>query len=124
VGSLMKIIIIEDNELLRKFILEMLNRHFPNHDILSFTTGEDAIEEIPKAPVHIAVLDIHLPGINGLQIIHLLRKEWPDAFIIVYTNYDFREYRDGAIEFGANYFLSKEKNKPEELIQLIDSATI
>ena len=120
----MRIIVIEDNELLRKFISEMLNRHFPDDHILSFTNGEDAIKEILKSPVHIAVLDIHLPGINGLQITRLLRKEWPDVFIIVYTNYDFPEYRDGAIEFGANYFLSKEKNTPEELVQLINSATI
>ena len=120
----MRIIVIEDNELLRKFISEMLNRHFPDHDILSFTSGEDAIKEIRLSPVHIAVLDIHLPGMNGLEIIPLLRKEWPDAFIIVYTNYDFPEYRDGAIEVGANFFLSKEKNKPEELVQLIHSTTI
>ncbi|MEZ4579225.1 MAG: response regulator [Desulfobacterales bacterium] len=50
----MRIIVIEDNELLRKFISEMLNRHFRDHDILSFTSGEDAIKEIRLSPLFIS----------------------------------------------------------------------
>ncbi|MEZ4605009.1 MAG: hypothetical protein R2861_16875 [Desulfobacterales bacterium] len=53
------------------------------------------------------MLSIHLPGIDGLEIVPLLRKEWPDAFIIV-LNYDFPD-RDGAIEVGANFFCQRKK---------------
>ena len=119
----MKILIIEDNDFLRRIINDILKRHFPLENIISYANGEDALEEIQKSSIDIAVLDIHLPGMNGLQITHLLRKEKPEALIIIYTNYDFPEYRKGSIESGADYFLSKEKNKPDDLVRLIKSAT-
>lgn len=120
----MKIIIIEDNDLLRKIIFDKLKHHFPGEKIGIFENGEDAVKEIRQTPIDIAVLDIHLPGMNGLQITHLLREEWPEVFIIIYTNYDIPEYREVSMESGANCFLSKEKNDPEDLVRLIKTANI
>jgi len=120
-GWPMKLLILEDHELLRKMIYDMLKRHFPSDHIISYSNGEDAIEEIKKSPVDIAVIDIHLPGKNGMQITQQLRITWPDAIIIIYTNYDIPEYRDNSIKSGADYFLSKESHMPYDLVQLIKS---
>jgi DNA-binding NarL/FixJ family response regulator len=116
----MKIIIVEDNHLLRKIIRDRLRDHFPAGDILAFENGEQAFLKTGNAPVHIAVLDIHLPGMSGLQLTRALRKKCPDALIVIYTNYDTDEYRDFAIQSGADCFLSKEKNPPEDIVRKIE----
>ncbi len=118
----MKILIVEDNDLLRKLILDSLTHHFPKDEVITFQNGEDAVEEIKKESMDVAVLDIHLPGMNGLKITRMIRNLYQNAFIIIYTNYSFKEYRENAITSGVDHFLSKDNNSPADLARLIKKA--
>lgn len=115
----LKIVIVEDNDCLRKEITDKIVYHFPHDEVFSFESGEAAAESIRKSPVDIAVLDIHLPGVNGLKIANLIRTACPEALIIIYTNYDFPEYQEHSMASGADHFLSKEEKSPGDIVQLI-----
>lgn len=104
------VIIIEDNELLRDSLKEAINKS-SNIDCKSvFSSGEaalDFIEKEDKVP-DIILLDIGLPGMNGIELIPELRKLTPSSKIIIITIHDDDENVFNAICAGASGYLLKD----------------
>jgi DNA-binding NarL/FixJ family response regulator len=53
-------------------------------------------------------MDIRLPGANGLQLTQKIKRDLPSIHIAILTDYDLPEYRQAAIEYGANRFFCEE----------------
>ncbi len=117
----MKIIIVEDHQFFRELIYDTLASHFPSSKIVSFGNSEEALPEIQKHYFDIAIIDISLPGENGLKLTRKIRAQYPDIKIIIYTNHNLPEYRDAAIEYGADEFFSKKDKNPGDLVSSIQS---
>jgi len=66
-------------------------------------------------------MDIRLPGMNGLQLTQRIKKEYPRIPIAILTGYDFPEYRQAAVQYGADGFLVKESFKWEEVEAFVKS---
>jgi DNA-binding NarL/FixJ family response regulator len=66
-------------------------------------------------------MDIHLPGVNGLQLTQKIKKDFPDINIAILTDYDLPEYRQAAIQCGADRFYVKSSFKWDELEALVKS---
>jgi DNA-binding NarL/FixJ family response regulator len=115
----MNIIIVEDHEVLRNLICETIVSNFPSSQVIAFENGEDALAAIEKQYVDIAILDISLPGMNGLKLTKQIRAIYPETKIIIYTNHYLPEYQETAFQNGAVYFLSKDDNSPQNIVQLI-----
>ncbi len=64
------------------------------------------------------VLDIHLPGINGLEGIALLQRKWPQARVVLLSSQDDTETRQQALARGAVAFVSKAESG-ERIVQVI-----
>jgi two-component system response regulator YesN len=62
-----------------------------------------------------------LPGANGLQVTQKIKKDFPNVRIAILTGYDLPEYRQAAIQFGAEGFFVKESLKWEEIEALVKS---
>ncbi len=67
-------------------------------------------EKIPD----VVISDIRMPGGGGLDLLQYIKKKYPGIIVIIITNYPYPQYRDRAIEYGAEYFL----NKSDELEKL------
>jgi len=117
----MKIIIVEDHHFFRELIYKTLISHFPSSEIMSFESSEDASAEIRNQHFDVAIVDISLPGENGLKLTRKIRAIYPDIKIIIYTNHNLPEYREAAFEYGADQFLSKKDKNPEDLVLSIQS---
>lgn len=117
----MKIIIVEDHPFFRELIYKTLISHFPSSEIMSFENSEDALPEINNQHFDVAIIDISLPGENGLKLTQKIRAIYPDIKIIIYTNHNLPEYREAAFEYGADQFLSKKDKNPEDLVSSIKS---
>ncbi len=82
-----------------------------------FLNAEDAIETLKTEIPHLILLDIFLPGMNGLKGLEILRgdENTKDIPVIVISNTDEAKHRETALELGA-MFLIKAATTPDEII--------
>jgi DNA-binding NarL/FixJ family response regulator len=109
-NSSIEVIIIEDNELLRDSLKEAINKSGQISCKHSFASGEAALDFIEKEELvpDIILLDIGLPGMNGIEVIPELRKLSPSSKIIIITIHDDDENVFNAICAGASGYLLKD----------------
>jgi two-component system cell cycle response regulator DivK len=103
------IVIIEDNSLNLKLFTDLLV--IKGHTVHSTNQGEEAIKLIAENKPDIAIIDIQLPHISGLEIIKAIRKHTDDTInampCIAITAFAFREDQQDTIDAGFDLFLSK-----------------
>jgi YesN/AraC family two-component response regulator len=90
----------------------------PSLKISEATDGKETMMILSGETPDLILMDISLPGENGIILTGKIKKKYPDICIAINTNYDSFEYRDAAIEVGADYFLSKKSNSINDLIQI------
>jgi len=66
-----------------------------------------AVNGIQKMKPDALILDLHMPGGSGLDVLRAIRTEQPDLFVLICTNYPYPEYREECLTAGANLFLDK-----------------
>jgi DNA-binding NarL/FixJ family response regulator len=116
-----KMLIVEDSVSFRQLLRETLLSRFPMMEVLEAGDGEEAFKKVEAFSPDLAIVDIHLPGKNGLHLTKALKTEYPDLKIIVLTIHDAPEYRKAAYQSQANYFISKGSSTKEEILTLIKS---
>jgi DNA-binding NarL/FixJ family response regulator len=116
-----KTLIVEDNPLFRQTILEILMAHFPSMVLEAAANGTTALERIGEALPDLILMDIKLPGENGLHLTEHIKKKHPGVVVVVLTSYDWPEYREAAYKFGANHFMIKGSSTNKEIVELIES---
>ena len=72
-------------------------------------TAYDAITAIPPLKPDVVVLDISLPGGNGLQVLQAIKRERPAPLVIMLTNFAHEQYRQRCLKLGADYFFDKSR---------------
>jgi DNA-binding NarL/FixJ family response regulator len=104
------VIIIEDNELLRDSLKEAINKSSDINCNYTFSSGEAALDFIEKEELvpDIILLDIGLPGMNGIELIPELKRLTPSSKIIIITVHDDDENVFNAICAGASGYLLKD----------------
>jgi DNA-binding NarL/FixJ family response regulator len=112
------IVIAEDHAGMRNSLKKWLSTIFQYYEIRDAGTGEDTVELCKKTKPEVVVMDIKLPGINGIEATRQIKKILPDTKIIVLTIYDIPVFQVGAHEAGASAFISK-NNMYKELIPAI-----
>jgi DNA-binding NarL/FixJ family response regulator len=66
-----------------------------------------AVDGIHKVKPDALILDLHMPGGSGLDVLRAIRTAHPDLFVLICTNYPYPEYREQCLIAGANLFLDK-----------------
>lgn len=80
-----KVYIIEDEVLLRDLITDLLRNHRELEIIGSSGDGREGYEACAKLRPHIVILDVRLPGLNGIEVAQRLRAEQPNVKILVFS---------------------------------------
>jgi len=107
--------IVEDQELLRNTLARVLNRAEGFKCISHFGSAEDAIKEIPKNPPEVVLMDINLPGINGVECVRQLKERLPKLLIMMLTVYEDTENIFNALAAGAAGYMLKRTPRAELL---------
>jgi two-component system invasion response regulator UvrY len=81
-------------------------------------TGESAIELIPDGGVGIVLMDIHMPGMGGIEATRRIRGAHPDLMVVLMSTYDVEDLPAGAADCGAAAYLNKEHLSPDLLTRL------
>jgi len=69
--------------------------------------GIEAVNSIGKLKPDVVVLDIRMPGKNGMEVLQELKEFEPAPCVIMLTNYPYPQYRKKCLDMGADYFLDK-----------------
>ncbi|MFW5774716.1 MAG: response regulator [Chitinivibrionales bacterium] len=116
----MKVYIVEDHDSMRLILKRLLKKNFPSiTDIGESETAEKAIEEIPSFCPNLVLVDISLPGIDGIEMIRRLKTECREMCILVVTGHEIGMYRQAATDAGAHDIVSKYDD--EQLLECIRS---
>lgn len=113
-----KVAIVEDNAQFRNTLGKVLNRADGIECIGQYSTAEEALEEIPKNPPDVVLMDINLPGMNGVECVEKIKKLLPATQIVMLTVYEDTESIFNALKAGATGYLLKRTSR-EELLEAI-----
>ena len=116
---MVKVSIIEDDKHFRESLEHLINGSAEFRIHHSYASAEDAILHIVQHPPQIAIVDIKLPGKNGIELIHLLKNQIPDTQFMICSYYDDNEYIFNALKNGAVGYILKDA-KPEEILESLD----
>ena len=99
-------LIVEDTAANRMFFERLLMQ--AGFEVVGVETGQAALEQADAMDnLHLAVLDMEIPDINGLELTVRLRKQYPDACLIIATMHDERSLMQSAFDKGCDVFLVK-----------------
>lgn len=104
---MLTVYIVDDSDVMRERLRELIS------DIGGIeVTGQsgnpfDALDSIKSEHPDIVILDIRLPGKSGIEVLKDIKRESPTPVVIMITNYPYRQYRQGCMAAGADYFFSK-----------------
>lgn len=115
------VLIVEDNLTFRHALAEILQSQFPDMAIAEAGNGVEAFEKIHDFNPDLVFMDVRLPGENGLEVTRKIKIQRPDIVVMILTSYDLPEYRDVALQYGANHFIVKGSSTFEEISSLIKS---
>lgn len=102
-----KVYIVDDHPLMRKGMAMTLQSELEFEVVGQSETAEEALQEIPKIKPDVAVIDISLPGMNGIELIKNLLNYLEDLKILVVSRHDEELYAERAIRAGAKGYLMK-----------------
>lgn len=100
-----RILIVEDEETLRRNLSRFLARD--EHEVDSFATAEEALEAAAEKEYTVALIDVRLPGKDGISLTGELLARWPDTAVVLMTAYATVESVIDAMHEGAQDYLLK-----------------
>jgi DNA-binding NarL/FixJ family response regulator len=115
---MLKICIADDHAIVRKGLKQILSE---TPDLVvsgEAATGQELLRQVSKGDFDVVLLDISMPGRNGLEILKELRAEKPRLPVLILSVYPEEQYAVRALKTGAAGYLTKE-SAPEELIAAI-----
>jgi DNA-binding NarL/FixJ family response regulator len=110
--------IVEDNDKLRATLAKVIGRAEGFHFVSDYGSAEDALADIPKVKPEVVLMDINLPGMNGVECVRKLKTILPETQVMMLTVYEDTENIFNALAAGANGYLLK-RTPSKELIDAI-----
>lgn len=107
--------IIEDQPEVRESLVACLGNEPGMCCVGAHASGEDALQKIPKENPDVVLVDINLPGMNGIRCVARLKKRLPNLQILMLTTYDDGDLIFDSLRAGANGYLLKNISH-EELV--------
>jgi DNA-binding NarL/FixJ family response regulator len=102
-----KVLVVDDHAIMRDGIRALLGLHDDIEIVGEASEGKEAIEKTQELAPDVVVMDIAMPGMDGLEATRRIRKKNPKAKVLVLTQHDNREYILTAIKAGTAGFVPK-----------------
>lgn len=115
-----RLLLVDDSQVFLQRLHLMLAELEPVEEIHTANNYEQALSVLDNTGCTIALLDIDMPGRNGLQLLRAIKKRDEDVSVIMLSNQDNDIYRKESIKRGAAFFVDKTA-EIERLPELINS---
>ncbi|MEO8404188.1 MAG: response regulator transcription factor [Chitinophagaceae bacterium] len=115
---MVQVVIIEDIKEIREGLQLLIDSSEGFACSLTFSSAEQAIEKLPDSCPDVVLMDIHLPGMNGIEAVRLLKQRCPGTQFIMSTIYEDDENIFESLKAGASGYLLK-KTAPSKILDAI-----
>ena len=115
-----RVLLVEDHTIVRKGLRSLLDKETGIKVVEEAEDGREAILKAEELHPDVVVMDIAMPGLNGLEATRQIKKRFPDIKIIILTMHANEEYILQSLKAGASGYLIK-KAAPVELISAINA---
>ena len=113
-----RIIIVEDDHIIRNAFVTLIQQNGDYTVANAYSNAEAAIKNVKDDAPDICLMDIELPGMNGIQGTRIIKDKCPTAEIIMVTVYEDNELVFEAMKAGATGYITKSSNHLELLAAL------
>ena len=113
-----RVSIVEDNARLRGSLSKLIELSDGFECVSSHASGEAALADLPKHKPQVVLMDINLPGINGVECVRQLKPQLPGTQIVMLTVYENTDLIFQALTAGATGYLLKQ-TPPAELLAAV-----
>jgi DNA-binding NtrC family response regulator len=100
-----KILVVDDNEVVRKSFLRSLTG--THCRVEAAWNGEQALHAMEQEPFDVVLLDLRMPGMDGLQVLREIKEKWPETEVVIITGYPCLDTAKEAVRLGAYNYLAK-----------------
>lgn len=108
-----RVFVVDDHEVVREGLVRMLSR-LPDIEIVGTAgSGEEAIEKVPYLAPNVVLLDLRLPGVQGLEVLRTLMTLTDPPRVLVLTVHDDEDLVLGASRLGAMGYVLKNTSRSE-----------
>jgi DNA-binding NarL/FixJ family response regulator len=112
-------VVIDDSPVFLRSLCSFLSEHEAVQVVGSGGSAQEAFRLVEKEPPDLVLIDLQMPGMNGLEATALLRHRYPEMRVIMVTMYDTPELRQASQDSGALGFVSKGRLR-QDLPALLD----
>ena len=109
------ILIVEDHKGVRQSLREWLELSFPRYQLLEATSGEEAVIMAEAMSPCLVIMDIGLPGMNGIKAAQGIKAAAPTTRVVMLTMFDDEAHRAAAAAAGVSAYVPKRKVQTELL---------
>jgi DNA-binding NarL/FixJ family response regulator len=113
-----RVLLVDDDDLMRAGLRAVLSSDETIEVVGEASDGREAVDEIARRSPHVVLMDIRMPGLDGISATREVLAASPDVRVVVLTTFEQDDYIFDALSAGASGFLLK-RTKPEELIAAI-----
>jgi DNA-binding NarL/FixJ family response regulator len=117
----MRILIVDDHALVRRGMSYVVKEGFPDAEVSEAGSAAAALVILRAQKVDLALVDVRMPDLDGLDLLRSVKAEWPDIPVIMLSTYENAPYVKRALSDGASGYLLKDAT-PEDLSQAINVA--
>jgi two-component system response regulator AtoC len=111
-----RILVVDDEEVVRRSYARILGEM--DCDAQAASDGEQALQAMAQRPFDVVLLDLRMPGAQGLDILKTIKERWPASEVVIITGYPTFESARTALRLGACDYLAK----PPEADALVEAA--
>lgn len=116
-----KILVVDDEEVVRLSYLRTLSGEHCNVDVVA--DGKDALQKMSLHPFDVVLLDLRMPGMDGMSVLKTIKQKWPESEVIIITGYPAVESAKAAVTLGAYGYLAKPVG-PDDVINAANGAML
>lgn len=113
------ILVVDDEEVVRLSYARSLASEHCKVEMVS--NGLDALQVMGQRPFDVVLLDLLMPGMNGMTVLSTIKRQWPESEVIIITGYPALETAKEAVSLGAYDYLAKPAG-PDDVINATHGA--
>jgi DNA-binding NarL/FixJ family response regulator len=121
-GGSIKVMLVDDHEVVLEGLIRILERQGGIKILTVARSAEEALEKIGRFPPDVIIVDIQLPGMNGIELIKKIKASYPQIEAITLTVFDDEQFARQAIRAGAIGYVIKDAAKDELVTAVIAAA--
>ena len=116
-----KILVIDDEEVVQLSYVRTLSGEHCKVDVVR--NGKDALQMMDQHPFDVVLLDLRMPGMDGMTVLKAIKEKWPESEVIIITGYPAVESAKEAVTLGAYGYLAKPVG-PDDVIHAANGAVM